>query len=121
MPGEVSDKLDLKARQLLGRSVALAPELERHLILSSRVEKVDTATRAARSVSYDTPYAVKQHEAQLNPGPLTSRKAPTQDGAAGRKYLERPFRNMVGEVQTEVGQVPLDVTRAVVRQVKGRS
>lgn len=120
MPKETADRLDDRARQLLGRAIAIAPELERHLILSGRVEKSDNKRRQTRSVSFDTPYAVAQHEGQFNPGPITSAKAPTQDGTPGRKFLERPYRNMIGDIQADIGQAAMDVTRVVIRAVKGK-
>jgi len=118
LPDEVGRRLDDRAQQLLGRAVAVAPELERHLVLSGRVSGVKSHKRVARAVSFDTPYAVAQHEGSFKPGPLTAAKAPTQDGASGRKYLERPFQNMIPLVRFEVSRAPEDVARLVVRSLR---
>lgn len=80
--------------ELLGRSQALIPELERTLILTGDVEKKVSGQRVRVVVSYGTPYAVIRHEDEYELGPVSSLKSGTQDGPVGRKYLERPFQNM---------------------------
>lgn len=112
-------ELDNQAQTLRGRAVAVAPELTRTLILSSKVTKRDSSTRAVRVVSFDTPYAVIRHEDFYNLGPISSVKSPTQDGPPGRKFLERPFRNMAKPIQTAVGKVPEKVARDAVNKNKG--
>lgn len=117
LPIAASIELDNQARELQGRAVAVAPELTRKLILSSRVEKLDSSRRAVRAVSFDTDYAVIRHEDTYELGPISSQKAPTQDGPPGRKYLERPFRNMVGPIQRALGEIPEDLARRVRREI----
>ena len=100
-PKEVGPAITRQANILRGRAVALAPELTRKMILSSKVTKRSTRSREIRVISFDTEYAVAQHEGRFNPGPITAVKSPTQDGAAGRKYLSRPFENLVREQGVE--------------------
>lgn len=102
----VESVLDQGARQIHGRAVALSPELTRKLILSSRVTRARRRGRSARVISFDTDYAVVMHEAFYNLGPISSRKAPTQDGPVGRKYLERPFNRVVPDVIRAIGLIP---------------
>lgn len=118
-PAGVAIELDDLAEQLRGRAVALAPELTRRLILSSKITKRDSRARAIRVVSFDTPYAVRRHEDFYALGPISSAKSPTEDGSPGRKYLERPFRKMTKPIQREVGKVPERVARTVVRETGG--
>lgn len=103
--------LDQGARQIHGRAVALSPELTRALILSSRVTRTRHRGRSTRAISFDTDYAVVMHEAYYNLGPISSRKAPTQDGPPGRKYLERPFNRVVPDVQRALGEIPETAAR----------
>ncbi len=119
-PIGIGIELDNQAQLLRGRAVAVAPELTRRMILSSKVTKRDSRTRAIRVVSFDTPYAVVRHEDFYQLGPISSAKAPTQDGPPGRKYLERPFRNMVKPIQIAVGKVPERVAGDAVRNNRGR-
>ena len=100
-PKEVGPAMTRQANLLRGRAVAVAPELTRKMILSSKVTKRSTRGREIRVVSFNTIYAVKQHEGRFKPGPLTAAKSPTQDGISGRKYLTRPFNNMVQEKTVE--------------------
>ena len=105
-------RADDLAIELLGRSQAVAPELTRRLVKSGRITKQDSAGRVVRVVSYNTPYAVKQHEHATPPGgPITRRKAATQDGPAGRKFLERPFNNMRRGIILALGAVPENIAR----------
>ena len=109
---QIDQLLDNQAQRLLGASIAVAPELTRRLVLSNKITKRTGGGRSIRVVSFDTPYAVVQHEqAGLRPGPLTSRKAATQDGEAGRKFLERPFRRLVSTFIREIGKIPIQVFR----------
>lgn len=110
---KVGATLDDISTELLGRSQAIAPERTRRLIKSGRITRSDRAGRLERSISYNTSYAVKVHEDLLFPGPLTARKAATQDGAAGRKYLERPFLNMRRGMILALGAVPEDAARRI--------
>jgi hypothetical protein len=119
-PIGIGIELDNQAEILRARAIAVAPELTRKLILSSKVTKRDSRTRAIRVISFDTDYAVVRHEDFYNLGPISSAKSPTQDGPPGRKYLERPFRNMNKPIQEAVGEVPEDVAREVVRKNRGR-
>ena len=108
----VDERLDDQARRLLGSAIAVAPELTRRLILSGSITKRSGGGRSIRVIDFDTPYAVVQHENQLLlPGPLTSRKAATQDGEAGAKFLERPYRRLLQTFIREIGQVPNRVVR----------
>ncbi len=119
-PLAMAIKLDDQANRLRGRAVAIAPELTRKLILSSRVTKTDSKARAIRVVSFDTDYAVVRHEDFYELGPISSAKAPTQDGPPGRKYLERPFRNMTKPMMKDLGTVAEDVARAAVTTIPDR-
>lgn len=105
--------LDRQAVLLRGRAVAIAPELTRRLILSSKITSRNQKGKAIRVVSFDTPYAVTRHESFYNLGPISSQKAPTQDGPTGRKYLSRPFNNLVREkgVEKEIRDALLKVAR----------
>lgn len=111
LPIGVAIELDNQAQLLRGRAVAVAPELTRRLILSSKVTKRDSTARAIRVVSFDTEYAVKMHEDTYELGPISSAKSPTTDGSPGRKFLERPFRNMAKGIIKAIGEVPEDVAR----------
>ncbi len=111
VPLGVAIELDNQAQELRGRAVAVAPELTRKLILSSKVTKRDSGSRAIRVVSFGTAYAVVRHEDFYELGPISSAKSPTTDGAPGRKYLERPFRNMTKQIIKAIGEVPEDVAR----------
>ncbi len=119
-PIGVAIELDNQANLLRGRAVALAPELTRRLILSSKITKRDSSTRAIRVVSFDTPYAVVRHEDFYELGPISSAKSPTQDGSPGRKFLERPFRNMNKPITKAIGDVPEKVAREIARKNRGR-
>ena len=119
-PKEVGPEMTRQANILRGRAVAVAPELTRKMILSSKVTKRSNRGREIRVISFDTAYAVKQHEDRLNPGPITAAKSPTQDGAAGRKYLTRPFNNMVQE-QTVEKAVAKALIRAITKATPRRS
>lgn len=102
---ETRDVLENQAQELFGRSVALVPELERHLLLSGKVTERTFFGRTTFIVSYDTPYALIRHEDFYNLGPISSRKAPTQDGEPGRKYLERPYQAMIPQIKRELAKV----------------
>lgn len=117
-PPEVGRAMTSQANALRGRAVALAPELTRKLILSSKVTKRSHRKRETRVVSFDTEYAVNRHEDFYNLGPISAQKAPTQDGVPGRKFLERPFTNMILEqaFEKEVGRAILRATRASIRR-----
>ena len=71
--------LDLAAEHLLQVSTQLAPHEEGDLARSGEVSKDDSTRKAA--VSYDRPYAVRQHEE------LTWR----HDAGKQAKYLEDPM------------------------------
>ncbi len=118
LPIATAIRLDNAAQLIRGRAVAIAPELTRKLILSSKVTKRDSQNRAIRVVSFDTDYAVVRHEDFYELGPISSAKSPTQDGPPGRKYLERPFKKSLKEIQRDIGKVPEAEARKVVTKVR---
>ncbi len=111
VPRRVEQVMLGQALELQARSIAVAPELTRKLVLSSRVTREQRSGRVALGVSYDTPYAVIRHEDFYSPGALSRAKTPTEDGDAGRKYLERPFNNMLDQIQAKIGDAVLDAAR----------
>lgn len=108
--------VDNRSRELLGRSGALVPELTRRLLLSGRITQRSRRGSELAVVSYDTPYAVIRHEDFYQPGPITGSKAATQDGAPGRKYLQRPYVAMIREILAEAARIPNRVARRVRRR-----
>lgn len=112
----IGRRMDDRAEELLGRAQALTPELSRRLILSSKITKRDTRVRKVRVVSFDTPYAIRRHEDFYLEGPITAAKAATQDGQPGRKYLERPYLNMIDEIQQDIGDAVNDVAEVIARR-----
>jgi len=90
--------LRLAAEHLLGASRQLVP-LEEGTLERSGVASVDEATLTA-AVSYDTPYAVRQHEE------LTYRHAPGRQA----KYLEAP---MATEAAVMRDLIAAEIRRAV--------
>ncbi|MFF7146046.1 minor capsid protein [Streptomyces sp. SID2888] len=88
--------LRLAAEHVLERSRRLVP-IEEGTLERSGVASVDEATMTA-GVSYDTPYAVRQHE------DLTLR----HDNGRTAKYLEKPLR--------EEGQTIREIIAAQLRR-----
>ena len=87
----LNDAMEDEADRLLLESNALAPQLSGDLIADSKVDEQQAENGLKRySVNYgdgpSRPYALIQHEAVLNPGPITRLKP-----GAGRKYLSRAF------------------------------
>lgn len=90
----VERQLDASADEILARAIALVPERTRRLLISGAIARA----KLARAIGFDTDYAVIVHEDIYTPGPITAAKAGTEDGMAGRKYLERPFNNIRGRL-----------------------
>ena len=93
---EVMDALERAQEEntedLMGKAVELAPILTGTLRRSAEPEVSRDATGVTGVVSFNTPYAVRRHEENYKPGPLTA-ASPGIDGMpAGRKYLERPLK-----------------------------
>lgn len=87
--GAAADALLIGAEFLLTESQAVAP-LDESILVNSGVATVDEADLTS-AVSYDTPYAVRQHE------DLTFRHAPGRQA----KYLEIPMirnRRTIGRI-----------------------
>lgn len=89
---ELADELDDQAQDLLQASQRRAPQLTAMMILTADTDSQDqrTAQRLRRTVFYREKYAVFQHEAFYNPGPITAQKLGDRFGI-GRKFLQRPF------------------------------
>lgn len=111
VPRKIEETMLGQAVELQARAIAVAPELSRRLVQSSRVTREARSNRVAIGVSFDTPYAVIRHEDFYNPGLLSRAKSPTQDGDAGRKYLERPYNNMLEQIQEKIGEAVVDACR----------
>ena len=114
-------QMDFIAEDALARSNAIAPQLSGLLISKSGIRKFDGKT-FVRSVFYDTPYAVVQHEgihpktgAELRPGPVTRAKPGSSDGPAGKKYLERVFNNHLARWQKEMARTLFSAIKRSVR------
>ena len=90
----ISLDLDLISADLLSRAADLSPILTGDLIRSGRVARQGSFAKGAitRAVAFGTNHAVFAHEARYNLGPISRLKPSTEDGAVGRKFLERPFR-----------------------------
>lgn len=83
--------LKITAQNILGESQKLVP-VDAGTLQKSGAIKVDSQNLIAQ-ISYNTPYALKQHEdATLNH---------PKGGEA--KYLERPFNEKSGELEVNVG------------------
>lgn len=90
-PQATLEGLQDAAELILAASRDLVPLEEGTLERSGRVT-TDGVSRVA--ISYDTPYAVRQHE------DLTLRHT----GGRSAKYLERPFMSMQAQVRAIVAQ-----------------
>jgi hypothetical protein len=73
-------------------SVALAPILSSNLRDSVSSEVNDIPQGVEGTVAFGTVYALRRHEEEYKPGPITA-QSPGYDGMKpGRKYLERPLK-----------------------------
>ncbi len=84
------------AGDLKQRAQALTPEDTGALVRSARIDRVGRANEPGFVVSFGSEgpsagYALEVHEGNQSPGPITRQKS-SDDGKAGRKYLERPYR-----------------------------
>ena len=83
--------LKITAQNILGESQKLVP-VDTGTLQKSGAIKVDSQNLMAQ-ISYNTPYALKQHEdATLN-----------HPNGGEAKYLERPFNEKSGELEVNVG------------------
>jgi hypothetical protein len=109
--------MDDVANDLLDRSVALAPQLSGDLVNDARVVAQNTRNRYARAVEYgpagseSSAYAKVRHEDFYNLGPISSVKPGSEDGAVGRKFLERPFNRHAQRYIEDVGRAVERVLR----------
>lgn len=83
--------LRITAQNILGESQKLVP-VDTGTLQKSGSIKLNSETLTAQ-ISYNTPYALKQHEdATLN-----------HPNGGEAKYLERPFNEKAGELEVNVG------------------
>lgn len=87
------------ANDVLTNSRDICPQLTGRLIRSAGIDSADREDIFVRSVFYDTPYAVIQHEGVFNPGPVTASKP-----GAGRKYLQRAYEALLPEMQLRISK-----------------
>lgn len=90
--GGAAHGLALAAQEVLGRSNQTVPIEEGTLMRSGKASVSTSGTRAA--VSYDTPYAVRQHE------DLTYR----HDKGRTAKYLENALNESRGDILRLIAQ-----------------
>ena len=96
--------LDIAAIEILQSSIDIAPVLTADLIRSARIVKKREPGVTIRLITYGTDYAEYQHagvgpSGALRPGPLTRKKPGTVDGAAGSKWLSRPFNRLAPQIE----------------------
>lgn len=103
---EITDLAD----EILSDSRNLAPQLTGLLIRSAGVDSEDTNDVFRRSVFYDTPYAVIQHEGTFTPGPITIQKP-----GAGRKYLQRAYERLRPDMVNRMGRATERALRLALR------
>lgn len=106
----VKEELSDIANDILSDSRDIAPQLTGLLIASSGVDTGDRRDRFARSIFYDTPYAVIQHEGVFNPGPITVQKP-----GAGRKYLQRAYEARRPQMVNRLGKAVERALRLALR------
>lgn len=83
--------LKITAQNILGESQKLVP-VDTGTLQKSGTIKLNSETLTAQ-ISYNTPYALKQHEdATLN-----------HPNGGEAKYLERPFNEKAGELEVNIG------------------
>jgi hypothetical protein len=108
----IAQGMDDFADDVLSMSRDLAPQLTGLMIRTSGVSKSDSRSlgRFRRSIFYEQPYAVWQHEEVFNPGPITSAKP-----GAGPKFLTRAlnFHRLRG--QKAIGRRIQRTLRTVLR------
>ena len=83
------------SESILGESQKLVPVDTGTLQKSGTVQYNEDKTIA--TISYNTPYALKQHEDNT----LNHNKSKNPDAQA--KYLERPFNEKKGELESNIG------------------
>ncbi len=109
----IAKAVDENGEDLLQKSQALAPLLTGDLAGSGTKGKVvvdGTRHEISVTVGFHKAYAARQHEAPVNPGPLTASK-PLVDGMQpGRKYLERPLRKYIQRYRQNIADAVRDVT-----------
>ena len=106
----VEEELNDIAEDVLSNSRDICPQLTGRLIRSAGVDSADREDIFVRSVFYDTPYAVIQHEGNFNPGPITAQKPD-----AGRKYLQRAYEAMRPTMVKRIGNRTEQALRLVLR------
>jgi hypothetical protein len=108
----IEDEMNDVAEELLSDSRDLSPQLTGALIASSGVDSLDRRRDGEfiRSIFYDTPYAVAQHEGSFNPGPITRQKP-----GAGRKYLQRAYDAKKRKIIERIGRRTEQAMRFVLR------
>lgn len=84
------------AEDILGESQKLVPVDTGTLQKSGTVQYNEDKTIA--TISYSTPYALKQHE------DLSLKHNTSKNENAQAKYLERPFNEKKGELETNIGE-----------------
>jgi len=77
---------------LLRVSTALAPQLTGDLMATGTREVERHGTVVEGTVSFSTPYALRRHEENYKPGPITANKPMIDGMKPGRKYLEQPLK-----------------------------
>ena len=102
--------MDDLAKDILSMSRDLAPQLTGLMIRTSGVDDDDSRDRFRRSIFYEQPYAIWQHEEFFNPGPITSAKP-----GAGPKFLSRAFNFHAQRGITNIGRRVQRSLRAVLR------
>ncbi len=108
----VRQQTEDNANDLLGRAQDLSPQLEGDHIASGAVQAVG---KLGFAVTFDEPYSVFLHEGHYNPGPVSSLKPPTEDGAVGREFLLRPFEKQKALYTKLAGKAVDDAVRATFR------
>lgn len=100
------------AEEILSDSRDICPQLTGALIASADIDEEDSLLFGVfkRSIFYDTPYAIKQHEGDFNPGPITRQKP-----GAGRKYLQRAFDAKKRQAVARIGRRTEQTLRLVLR------
>lgn len=108
----IVEGMDELAENVHSLSKDLAPQLTGLMIRTSDISKDDSRSggRFRRSIFYEQPYAVWQHEEVFNPGPVTQTKP-----GAGPKFLSRAldFHKIRG--QARIGKRISRALRIVLR------
>lgn len=99
---------------LLEESRNRAPQLSGLMINTAGTDSDETRDSLRVSVFYREEYALYQHEGFYTPGPVTSGKLGAAVGA-GRKFLERPFRENAVKYQERLARAGGRALRIVIR------